>query len=134
MVQGLDKLNRRWKAIPERVRIELRSAMENAADAIVEDMYDLAPQDTGDLAGSIGWTWGQPPAGAMTVTQVASGDDDDLRIRIYAGGGEAFYALFQEFGTVDMPANPFFYPTWRTWRRRVRSRISAAMRRGIRAA
>ncbi|MFQ6550501.1 HK97-gp10 family putative phage morphogenesis protein [Aestuariibius sp. 2305UL40-4] len=134
MVQGLKKFERRWKAIPQRVRIELRSMMEKTADAIVEDMYDFAPQDTGDLAGSIAWTWGDAPAGTMTLGTVAGGDDPDLRITIYAGGDDQFYARFQEFGTVHMPANPFFYPTWRVWRRRVRTRMRAAIRRGTRAA
>ena len=55
-----------------------------------------------------------------------------MRITIYAGGGDAFYARFQEFGTVKMPANPFFFPVWRARRKRIKNRISRAVSKGIR--
>lgn len=41
------------------------------------------------------------------------------------------YAKYQEFGTVKMPANPFFYPVWRARRRRVKVRISRAISKAI---
>jgi hypothetical protein len=41
------------------------------------------------------------------------------------------YALAQEFGTKEHPANPFFYPTWRLLRKRARSRINRAMKKAI---
>lgn len=143
MVQGLNKFNRRWKAIPRRMRDEVVATMEKTAWEIVDDMYDFAPQDRGDLAGSIGWTWGEAPKGSMVIGSVGSNEYAGLRITFYAGdettlvpgkGGHLHQlAKLQEFGTAQMPANPFFYPTWRLWRRRIRSRMRAAMRRGTRA-
>ena len=62
-VQGLDRFNRRWKAIPQNVRKRVKAVMEQIAYDIVEDMYSLVRQQTGDLAGSINWTWGEEPCG-----------------------------------------------------------------------
>lgn len=133
MVQGLDKFNKRWKAIPENARKNVRAAMEDAANDIVEEMWSRAPQgETLQLGASIGWTWGDAPAGTITIGKVGKQEYGTMRITIYAGGGEAFYARFQEFGTVNMPANPFFYPVWRARSRRVKTRISRAISKSIR--
>lgn len=132
MVKGLDRLNRRWRAIPKNARINVRAAMEDLASDIVEEMWSRAPYLDGVLSGSIGWTWGDAPAGSMTIGKVGGKEYGAMRITIYAGGGEAFYARFHEFGTQDMPANPFFFPVWRARKRRVKGRISRAMSKSIR--
>ncbi|MBO9398735.1 HK97 gp10 family phage protein [Shimia sp. R9_2] len=132
MVEGLDRFNRRWKSIPKNARINVRAAMEDAATDIVEEMWLRAPYDDGVLAASIGWTWGEAPAGSLTIGTVGGREYGAMRITIFAGGGDAFYAWFQEFGTQDMPANPFFYPVWRVRRKNVRSRISRAISKAIR--
>ena len=132
MVKGLDRLNRRWRAIPKNARINVRAAMEDLASDIVEEMWSRAPFRDGVLSGSIGWTWGDAPAGSMTIGKVGGKEYGAMRITIYAGGGEAFYARFHEFGTQDMPANPFFFPVWRARKRRVKGRISRAMSKSIR--
>ena len=132
MVKGLDRLNRRWRAIPKNARINVRAAMEDLASDIVEEMWSRAPFRDGVLSGSIGWTWGDAPAGSMTIGKVGGKEYGAMRITIYAGGGEAFYARFHEFGTQDMPANPFFFPVWRARKCRVKGRISRAMSKSIR--
>jgi len=38
-------------------------------------------------------------------------------------------ARLQEFGTKNMPANPFFYPAWRANKTRVRGAITRAIRK-----
>lgn len=132
-VEGLDRLKARWGAIPERVRSEVADAMEKVAALIVADMRKLAPKgDTGLLGLSIGWTFGEAPKGSMVIGSFKGRSYGGLRVTIYAGGGQAFYARFQEFGTVNMAANPFFFPVWRVWKPRVKSRIRAAIRRGLR--
>lgn len=133
MVQGLADLNQRWGAIPEKVRMAAREALEDVAQGIVTQMRAVAPRQSGDLAASIDWTWGDAPDGAMVVGTVAGSDYGTMRITIYAGGGDAFYARFQEFGTVKMAANPFFYPVWRVRRRGAKSKITRAINKAIRA-
>lgn len=132
MVQGLDKFNRRWRAIPVNARKNVRAAMEDVATDIVEEMWSRAPYDDGVLAGSIGWTWGEAPAGSLTIGKVGKSEYGAMRITIYAGGGAAFYARFHEFGTLKMASRPFFYPVWRARKKRVKGRISRAISKSIR--
>ncbi len=138
MSKSVTRIRGRLAAIaanPEGVRREVRKAMEAAAEDIVQQMRRLAPKDSGDLARSIGWTWGAPPGGTIRVTSI--GGDPDMTITVYAGGkvgsADAFYARFQEFGTRKMPANPFFFPTWRQKKRSVRAKLAGAVRRGLKA-
>lgn len=133
-VQGLAELERRWSKIPALVRQAAREAMEDVAQGIVTDMKRAAPRGaTSSLVNSIGWTWGEAPAGAMTVGTVGGREYGSMRITIYAGGGKAFYARYLEFGTSKMVAHPFFYPVWRTRRRSARSRITRRINKAIRS-
>lgn len=132
MVKGLDAFSKRWKAIPKAARINVRAAMEEAANDIVEEMWTLAPFKEGDLADSIGWTWGDAPEGALIIGTVGRTEYATMRITIYAGGDDAFHARFQEFGTSKMPANPFFFPVWRVRKKRFKNRVSRALRTSIR--
>lgn len=64
--------------------------MEEGAAEIVAEMKRLAPVQSGALRDSIGWTWGDVPAGSFTIADVRSGKNAGeqyatLRIRIYAG-------------------------------------------------
>ena len=100
MVKGLAEFNRRWGAIPAKVRQAARDTLEQNAEEIVADMKRLAPKgESLDLVNSIGWTWGDAQEGSMVIGTVGGKEYSTLRITIYAGGGDAFYARFQEFGT-----------------------------------
>jgi len=139
-VLGLTRLNRKLKAMPEAAKAEIAKAMEQSAKEIVALAKSLAPVDDGDLRDSIGWTWGAAPQGAVTLGKVkASGGN--LVITVYAGGGDAFYARFVEFGTAPhlndgrfagsehpgTAAQPFFYPSWRAGRKRAKGRVTRAI-------
>jgi HK97 gp10 family phage protein len=110
--------------------LELQIA--KSAEEIVREMRALVPKDTGAVALSIGWTWGNAPKGTVAVAQSAATRGDGLRATIFAGGGEQFYARFLEFGTVRMAARPFFFPVYRANRRRVIGRINRAVRKAAR--
>lgn len=133
MVQGLSELKSRWSAIPRRVREAAEGVLEKQAEEVVAMMRRLVPVDQGDLRNSIKWTWGDAPKGALTIGSVGGQEYGTLRITIYAGGTkDSFHALFQEFGTRNMAANPFFFPAWRAKRRKVRSAITRALNKAIR--
>lgn len=160
MVEGLARLTRKLRQkIPEHVERATVAAMETGAEELVSLMRSLAPKQSGDLARSIGWTWGEAPKGAMALGKMRGrGGKGKKYITIYAGGGDAYYARFIEFGTqphtikaknspalhlhgdifveeVSHPgssAQPFFYPAYRALRRRVRGRITRQMRKAIR--
>ena len=102
------------------------------AEELVAMMKRLAPIDTGDLQMSISWTWGAAPKGSVVLAK-SEPDSKGMRITIFAGSKEAFYARWQEFGTTEMPANPFFFPSWRALRKRIRSRIVRNMKKAVQA-
>lgn len=113
--------------------------MEEGAQEIVDAMKKAAPVQTGDLRDSIGWTWGEVPAGSFVIDEIRSGKNKGdqyatLRIKIYAGNREAFYARFQEFGTRSQPAQPFFYVTWSKEKAKFRRRIRERVRKRIKEA
>lgn len=143
MVQGIAALNRKLTVtIPKRIEAAVRSAMEQGAQEVVDMMKRLVPVSAdgshgkapGTLRDSIGWTWGDAPAGSVTLLKSSGGREyAGMRITIYAGSKEAFYARWIEFGTQHAAAKRFFYPSWRTMRKRVKSRIQRASRKAIKS-
>lgn len=136
-VEGLERFQRRLAAVPKKARDELRKALELSADEMVAHMKRIVRVETGDAQMSISWTWGDAPKGAVVLAKSkrsayskavgAAG----MSITIYAGGGDAFHARFLEFGTVKMMAKPFFFPTWRIYKKRAKSRIGRATRKAV---
>lgn len=133
MVQGIHRLRRRFeKTIPDGVREAARRVLEQNATELVAEMKRLVPVDDGDLRDSINWTWGDAPAGTLTIGTVGGRAYGTLRITVYAGGGDAFYGWFQEFGTVNMAPNPFFFPSYRKLKRRLKGRVTREIKKAIR--
>lgn len=148
------------KQIPAVAVDAARQAMEDGAADIVRQMQSLVRRRSGKLADSIGWTWGDLPPGTFMIDEIRSGKNKGeqfatLRLKIYAGSRDAFYARFVEFGTAPHSlatnastlrnkrqgqgashpgtvAQPFFYPTWKKmrakYRRDIRNRVRAAIR------
>lgn len=142
-VEGLGKLTRKLQLIPAKVIEAAEKSLEDSAEQLVQMMRQLAPKDSGDLAASIGWTWGDAPKGALVLgTFKGRGGSTkakaNLVITIYAGGKgpgfDALYARFQEFGTVKMRANPFFFPSYRAKKRQIRSKLTRDVKKAIRDA
>lgn len=141
-ILNADKLVRKLKKLPDIAEKRIKEAMEKSADQTVMLMKRLAPVDKGDLQKSITWSYGDAPEGSLRIKQFKSAEGN-VRISIYAGGPDAFYARWIELGrreytaggkfsgaTVEAtPAQPFFYPGWRASRRTARSRISRAITR-----
>lgn len=131
MVQGLDRLKRKMRVtIPQKVRTNTEEALKRAARSITDTMEGFAPQDTGKLKGSIGWTMGDPPGGSLS-SRGNEIDPGSIVATIYAGDREAFYARWVEFGTQKMSPRPFFFPAYRMHKKGVRGRISRAIKKGI---
>jgi HK97 gp10 family phage protein len=139
-VEGLDRLNRKLALLPQKALDKIAEAMEQNATELVAEMQRRAPKKSGRLAASIGWTWGDAPKGTMTLGAVKTGRRAGagravMRITIYAGGrgkNDPFWAWFQEFGTSLMRANPFFFPTYRQHKSRMKSRATKAFREAVR--
>ena len=140
MAELSPRLRARLAKIPDTAREAAAAAMEEGAQEIVDAMKMAAPVQSGDLRDSIGWTWGEVPAGSFMIDEIRSGKNAGqqyatLRIKIYAGNREAFYARFIEFGTkTGVRAQPFFYVTWAKEKAKFRARVRAAIRKRIKEA
>jgi len=138
MVQGVEQLRKKLTVdLVASVEQATRAAMETSADELVAMMKRLVPVDTGALRESIGWTWGSAPKGSVVVAESAA-DSRGLKITVYAGtrdkslgDADAFYARFVEFGTVKMAAEPFFFVSYRSLRKRIKSRITREMKKAV---
>ena len=147
-ILGRAKLDRQLRRMPAVVKAQVRAAMEGQADDIVRMMRNLAPEDDGVLRASIGWTWGRPPKGSMTIAKVKTQLGAELTLTIFAGNSEAYYARWVEFGTdphvngglfagsenPGTKARPFFYVSWRASKKQSVRKIRAAVRKGVKQA
>lgn len=142
-ILNLAKLDKKLKRLPPETKKRVKQAMEQAADKVVAMMKNLAPESAdgshgrpaGTLRDSIGWTWGAAPKGSFVLAALkGAGVGGDLTLTIYAGNKEAYYARWQEFGTVKMPASPYFYVSWRANRKEARREVRKAVRDSAKAA
>lgn len=125
---GLARFEQRMQAIPLAVREAVKKSLEMSAKEIVALAKNLCPVDEGALRDSIGWTWGEAPEGTMVL---ASTKGAALRITIFAGNHEAFYARWVEFGTTLAAAHPFFFPAYRSLKKRSSDRTKRAIRKAV---
>lgn len=127
MVKGVAELNKAIAAMPKKVELAARKAMEKGADELVAMMKRLVPVDQGDLRDSIAWKWGNAPKGAVVLAESQS-DSRGLKITVYATD---YKARWIEFGTIKMRAQPFFFPSYRALRKRIKARIKREMKKSI---
>jgi len=110
-VQGLDALNRKLRAMPAAAKAEIRNALDTSADEMVSLARTLAPVLEGDLKASIGVEPGP----------------HELAITVKAGGPAAGLATIVEHGHATAAPRPFFWPAFRSLRKRIRSRLARAV-------
>jgi HK97 gp10 family phage protein len=111
---------RRLKALPQSVIDATAKALEASAEGIRLQIQAAAPIDDGNLRDS--------------VRRVDISDESRLAQQVSAGDEAVFYARMVEFGTPRQGAQPFFYPTYRANRKRVRARISRAINKAAKVA
>ena len=130
---GLSSFQKRMRAIPEAARKSVAPAVMQSAYDIADIMEGLAPEDEGDLIGSIAVTGpGQTtppysqPGGSMVVPENTAA--------ITVGNADVRYPHLQEFGTSHHAAQPFFWPGFRMGRKRALDRIKRAIGKAIKEA
>lgn len=132
MVKGQLQLRARFNRVPNIVKRELEKQIEKEAEKLVGQLRAIAPRGkTGNMAESIGWTWGEVPKGSLKIGQAFGKGYGKLSATIYVG---AFYSRFVEFGTVKMPSSPFFFPVFRASKQNIRSNLSRAVTRAMKKA
>jgi HK97 gp10 family phage protein len=130
MSKGIKGFQRKMKAMPEAARKALAPATARGADEIARTAEALAPEDSGDLVGSVAVTIGPKntpahshPGGIRTVPEGAAA--------VTAGNSDVRYAHLVEFGTTKAPAQPFFWPAFRSQRKRAETRIKRALSKAV---
>lgn len=130
---GLSSFQRRMNAIPKAAREAVRPALMQGAYDVADAIEALAPEDTGDLKGSVAVTGaGQAtpphsqPGGAKVVPENS--------VAVTVGNTDVRYPHLVEHGTAKAPAQPFFWPGFRLARKKAQDRIKRAIGKAIREA
>ena len=123
-LEGGNRFLKRLEALRRKVRAALAAPLDKGASEIVADARRFAPVEEGDLRQSIRWR----PGEHELVRIVEAGNEGTM-----VTGARVYFqnARLQEFGTQEMPANPFFFVAYRLNRRRIRRRLKAAARKAI---
>lgn len=114
----------RLKAYVPAINQEVRETLKKEASRTVNYMKLLAPVETGELRESIRYEF-----------------DRDTRVTLRAGdetttvqnttGQEFQNAFLQEYGSGNRPAQPFFWPAYRSEKKRMRAAITRAVARAV---
>ena len=114
-IQGLDKLKKKLRELPDDVKDAIEPALLKGANEIADLQRALAPKITGELVNSI------------TVHTPETTEDGSRRVSIEA---EAFYADWVERGRRKYngeDANPYFWPGYRLAKKKAQARIKRAI-------
>lgn len=125
-----ERLRRRLAAIPRAVKEAVEPALVKSAEEIAGRMRTLAPEDSGDLKGSIAVT----PPGRSTPPYSQPGGSTvagENQVLITAGNSKVRYPHLQEYGTTTAPAQPYFWPAYRLTRKRAANRIKRAVSKAV---
>lgn len=115
--QSRARLKRRLLSIPDHVKEAAAQSLAESAADLVGQIRAGVPVDQGDLRDS--------------VREYDAEDEAGVGRRIVAGSRKAFHAGFIEHGTRRSPAQPFFFPTYRRNKRKIRSRLSKAIKAAV---
>lgn len=130
-IQGLEALRAKLRAMPEVIKEEIRTSLVQSANEIADTARALAPVDDGELQASIVVT--EP--GKLTPLYSSGGSHQvgDMAVAVSAGNSKVRYAAPVEHGhdgdgKPDGAApRPFFWPAYRSKKKRVRSRTARAV-------
>ena len=130
---GLASFRGRMRAMVKAGKAATAPALLQGGYEVAQAIEALAPEDEGDLKGSIAVT----PAGQMTPPYSQPGGSHvvpENQVAITAGNSDVRYPHLQEYGTSHHPAQPFFWPGFRLARKRAENRIKRVLAKAIREA
>ena len=127
---GLRRFQERMRAIPKEVRAAVKPALMKSGEEIAASMKALAPVDEGDLRDAIEVTGPgeqtppySQPGGTYTVPETG--------VAVSVGNRDVRYPHLVEYGTTKAPAQPFFWPAFRSNRKRATNRIRRAIAKAV---
>lgn len=129
------RAKRIMKALPPAVEKRLAAQNEANANELVDTMKGFIDDKSGALSSTVKRE-AAPEKSVLAQRVSAGGAATTKRVRKSKKGTAPLYdyANANEYGTEDMPAQPFFWPAWRLKRRRFKSRMSRAGKKGIQEA
>lgn len=132
MVNGIPEVQAMFRRKAAKVVAAGKAAARKGGEEVAQGMRYLAPEKSGALRRSI-------RVDEASTVATRAGDRGFIGVKVRAGDsttavtnsrGQSFQnARLQEFGTKTRPASPYFYPTWRANRSRVKGAITRAIRR-----
>jgi len=143
-VQGLDRFKAAMKRMPASVKATAISSTLQGANELVALQKSLVPVDKGDLRDSIVVT---PPGGTTPPYSQPGGSRTagPIQAIVTAGNTKVRYAHLVEFGVAPhvnggehagtqnpgYAAEPFFWPSFRALRGRIKGRITRNINKAI---
>jgi HK97 gp10 family phage protein len=138
-VRSIDRLSKRLEAIPKAVKRDVQPSLLKSGQELVDHMQHLAPVSAdgshghppGTLRDSIVMT----PAGEATPAYSQPGGSHvvpENAVAITAGNEKVRYPHFPEYGTSKMQAEPYFWPSYRLFKKRITSRTKRAISKAVR--
>jgi len=118
------KLKERIRRIPNKAKQAAVKELNAQGAQLVARMKFVVPVHEHDLQRSIR-SYPQADRRGFYSVRVSAGG---ALTRRPSEGGVFDYARAVEFGTEDMPAEPFFYPSFRRYRTKIRSAVTRAIR------
>jgi HK97 gp10 family phage protein len=119
--KSVDQFRRLTQDLKDEVHKEAVDELNAQVDSLVRLMILAAPHDEGNLEHSVRKV---PDRSKDTVVRVVAGGR--LTTRPSVSSKPYDYARGDEFGTVQMSARPFFFPTYRLTKKKI---VSAVKRR-----
>lgn len=126
--KSVDRFRALTQQLKDEVHAEAVRELNSQADNLVRVMVAAAPHDTGNLEHSVRKV---PDRKKDTTVRIAAGGR--LTIRKSVSAKPYDYARGDEFGTTNMAARPFFFPTYRLLKKKMVStmkrRITASIKK-----
>jgi HK97 gp10 family phage protein len=114
-IEGLPELRRRLEETPAQLKLACFRALKESAGAVIDGTKSRVKQDTRNLHGSV----------------KARYENNRVRAEIGWWDRDDRYAVWQEFGTRKMPANPSLGPALEEEKRHLPDRIKREIRRAL---
>lgn len=133
VMQQVRRINKELDGVADKCRDEISQTVAIQAALVASEIRSVAPVDPdsatpGALKASVRVEEGTPTSKKQVLFRILAGGISTIK----QGAGKAYnWARAVEFGTVDMPAHPFFFPIWRARRKDVRAAIRKAVKNAV---
>lgn len=123
--QSVERFKKLTAELRKEVHDEAVAELNAQGDMLVRQMISAAPEDKGNLSHSVR----KIPGKADTQIRIVAGGV--LTIRPSVSSKPFDYARADEFGTVKMKAKPFFFPTYRLLKKKMKSTMKRRLTASI---